>query len=138
MPFDEISVLLGKDREGEVLDPREALIYVNGELLADRFPYGLRGLTTSELPPARHFFGDADEHMKVGDRVALLVCPLCGDLGCGAVLCRITVTDAVVTWSGFVYGTNYEPSEDRTFDLILRFDRPAYEEAFARAARAAS
>jgi hypothetical protein len=35
------------------------LIYVNGELLADRFPYDLRGLTTSELPPARHFFGDA-------------------------------------------------------------------------------
>src|SRR5262245_21851009 len=42
---------------------------------------------------------------KAGDmasgRVALYVCPLCGDLGCGAVSVRITRENTDIVWSEF-------------------------------------
>jgi len=42
------------------------------------------------------------------DRVALYICPECGDLGCGAVTAKISVHDDVVTWSDFGYENTYE------------------------------
>lgn len=40
---------------------------------------------------------------QAGERVELLVCAVCGDVGCGAVTARVTVTPSVVTWSEFLW-----------------------------------
>src|SRR3954466_14242369 len=42
-----------------------------------------------------------------GAGVDMLVCTVCGDRDCGAVLGDVTVTDDVVTWSNWRW-TNYE------------------------------
>lgn len=38
------------------------------------------------------------------NRVALLVCGVCGDLGCGAVTARLNVSQDQVSWSEFLWG----------------------------------
>jgi hypothetical protein len=43
------------------------------------------------------------------DRRSLLVCPECGDIGCGAVSIVLQVSDKTVLWQGFGYQNNYEP-----------------------------
>ena len=49
---------------------------------------------------------------KAGDmasgRVALYVCPLCGDLGCGAVSVRITRENTDIVWSEFEWESDCE------------------------------
>ncbi len=49
-------------------------------------------------------------------RVALFVCPECGDLGCGAVSARIRRDGQSILWEEFGWQTNYEeewhPIED--------------------------
>ena len=35
----------------------------------------------------------------IGDRVALYVCPVCGDLDCGAVTVRVHQQDELVLWT---------------------------------------
>jgi len=42
------------------------------------------------------------------DRVALYICPECGDLGCGAITAKISVDYDVVNWSDFGYENTYE------------------------------
>ena len=41
-------------------------------------------------------------------RVALFVCPECGDLGCGAVSVRIRRVGRAIVWEEFGWQTNYE------------------------------
>jgi hypothetical protein len=66
------------------------------------------------------------------NRVALFVCPECGDLGCGAVTTAIDRQDAVVTWSDFRWEVNwFDPhdpdSSTHKFDVgPFCFDYPAY------------
>jgi hypothetical protein len=86
----------------------------------------LRGLAESESPPA---------HV-----VPLLVCRVCGDLGCGAWLARIDVDEDVVRWTGFRWtdwseGTDADSGTRPATDLdVLTFDRHEYEAALADAA----
>lgn len=42
-------------------------------------------------------------------RVALYVCPECGDLGCGGISARVTRDGPRITWSVFGSENNYEP-----------------------------
>lgn len=135
---DKLNVRLRLVRRARaIVDPVEVQVQVNDEPLLDRFPYKLRGLTSAELPPSRHFFGDAAERLSVEGRVALLVCPLCGDLGCGAVMARITVANDEIRWSDFIHGVNWVPSEDTPFEYTFVFERAAYELSLAEAAQAA-
>lgn len=41
-------------------------------------------------------------------REPIMVCPECGDLGCGAVTAEITAEGGVVTWRNFGWETNYD------------------------------
>jgi hypothetical protein len=43
------------------------------------------------------------------DRRSLLVCPECGDIGCGAVSIIIDVSDSSMLWRDFGYQNTYEP-----------------------------
>lgn len=46
------------------------------------------------------------------DRVALYVCPECGDLACGAITALVSRSDGIVRWSDFAY-ENGDDSETR-------------------------
>ncbi|MBW7968820.1 hypothetical protein [Bradyrhizobium sp. BR 10289] len=43
-----------------------------------------------------------------GHRVALFVCPECGDLACGAITARVSHEEARVQWSDFAYENGHD------------------------------
>jgi hypothetical protein len=47
------------------------------------------------------------------DRVALFVCPECGDLACGAITALVSRNDHRVQWSDFAYDYGYEAASKR-------------------------
>jgi hypothetical protein len=65
------------------------------------------------------------------NRVALLVCGVCGDLGCGAVTARLTLSKDQVSWSEFLWdgGEGDATSIDvaREGDGRIVFNRADYE-----------
>jgi hypothetical protein len=69
----------------------------------------------------------ATEGLSEG-RVMLLVCPQCGDLGCGAITARIDLDEDYVSWADFLYENTYsEPLPVPPLPGSIRFDRAAYE-----------
>ena len=81
--------------------------------------------------PSRHLLDKPIPDLSVDGRTAVLVCPECGDLGCGSVLVRVTIEPDRVIWSDFLLGVNYYADEPGDLDRTLRgrfeFDREAYE-----------
>src|SRR4051794_13003708 len=68
------------------------------------------------------------------DRAELLVCEACGDLGCGGVTARLSMTSSTVTWSDLLR----EQAADEGWPLeglpaSVAFARDEYEAAFADA-----
>ncbi|MER6667636.1 hypothetical protein ABT256_24030 [Amycolatopsis japonica] len=63
------------------------------------------------------------------DGVALLMCPLCAELGCGAYSVEVVFGDDVVEWRAFGWQTDYEPFDDpEEYQFTgARFERKAYE-----------
>jgi hypothetical protein len=121
-------------------DPREVTISINGrrlDELVDSRAYDLVGIGPSELPPKGHLLGRPSDDLAIDGRSALFICPECGDLGCGAVLARITVREDVVVWDDFIHGNTWDP-EDTRFSLEFTFDRVAYERTLWSAARDAA
>ena len=61
-------------------------------------------------------------------RHALYNCPLCGDLGCGAMSALIARDGAHIVWRDFAWQTNYEPEPAQTYPDIgpFTFDADAY------------
>ncbi|WP_143278627.1 hypothetical protein [Bradyrhizobium sp. Y36] len=89
---------------------REIARRVNGETAA---------LLTSDVPTGGH-------------RVALFVCPECGDVACGAITARVSRTDGGVQWSDFAYENGFDPAS--TLDLgPFQFDWAAYLNEMGRA-----
>jgi hypothetical protein len=43
-------------------------------------------------------------------RQMLLVCPECGDLGCGAITAEVSLSDGLFVWSQFGFENNYDPN----------------------------
>jgi hypothetical protein len=74
-----------------------------------------------------------------GSRVALLICPECGDLGCGAVTCRIERQGAQITWSAFGWEDNWsdEPVRTSRYGHLgpFTFEFSAYEKALRESVR---
>ncbi|MEV7553985.1 hypothetical protein AB0N89_30580 [Amycolatopsis sp. NPDC089917] len=68
--------------------------------------------------------GDFDD-----GRVALLFCPMCGDLGCGGYSVEVVLGDDVVEWRAYGWQYDYEPfdSAQEFAFAVARFDRKAYE-----------
>lgn len=61
-------------------------------------------------------------------RISFYVCPLCGDIGCGAITGVIEVTDTRVIWKDFGYETDYEAPELTEYTHVgpFVFDKKAY------------
>ena len=69
-----------------------------------------------------------------GNRISVFVCGECGDLGCGAITVRLTVTDDQVIWSDWAYQNNYdEEIQEAGLDDLqpLVFDRRQYQAVLA-------
>jgi hypothetical protein len=72
------------------------------------------------------------------NRVAIFVCPECGDLGCGAVTVAVQRDVSAITWSDFRWEVNYysdHPNEfTQYFELgPFRFEPGQYREVLNRA-----
>ncbi len=62
-------------------------------------------------------------------RVAILLCPVCGDIGCGAVSARISAGDSTVIWEDFGWQDGYtdEPPQPWLFEpQQFTFNKTAY------------
>ncbi|MGI9424238.1 MAG: hypothetical protein ACR2PA_13685 [Hyphomicrobiaceae bacterium] len=74
---------------------------------------------------------------KAGDtplgRVALYICPVCGDPGCGVVSVKITRDDVSFTWNDFGWEPDYIDEEQafRPYEKLgpFRFDAQEYRHA---------
>lgn len=77
----------------------------------------------------RRLLGEVASDFENG-RVALLVCMVCGDLGCRALSASLTATEECVEWRDLGWQVDYEPFDgteaDFTPPLTFRFDRSAY------------
>lgn len=68
-----------------------------------------------------------------GEPVDMLVCPVCADRDCGAVLADVTVADDEVVWSNWRW-TDYDPAGGMNLPLpTMRFLRGPYERLLASA-----
>jgi hypothetical protein len=65
------------------------------------------------------------------NRVALYICPECGDLGCGALTAAVTFEPGAVVWSDLAWENGLDETDSRTsYDIgPFRFDRIQYERA---------
>lgn len=67
-------------------------------------------------------------------RVALLVCPVDGDLGCGQLTAALDLTPEAVTWSDFLWEDGiFDPRPVEQLEEPLTFHRAQYEAALADA-----
>ncbi|HEX8081799.1 MAG TPA: hypothetical protein VF557_16425 [Jatrophihabitans sp.] len=82
------------------------------------------------------FLGRRADEFPAPGRVALLVCPHDGDLGCGQLTAALTFGAAEVTWSDFRWEDDrFDPRPEEHLDQALTFSRAQYESAFADAYR---
>jgi hypothetical protein len=56
---------------------------------------------------AKIFTGELPAELP-DNRIGLFVCPLCGDLGCGAITFQLTSHGDSVTWSRFAYENSWD------------------------------
>lgn len=78
--------------------------------------------------------GTADDVSRFADgRVPLLVCPVCADLGCGAVSARLVIGEGVVEWRDLGWQVSGDRADEGVEDVPftppvhLVFARDAYE-----------
>jgi hypothetical protein len=100
---------------GTSQDERNYLDFViDGQSLAERTRYDLVSILCKEWVPdereksVRRLLREEAADFP-DDRRSLLVCPKCGDIGCGAVSIIIEVSENSVRWRDFGYQNNYEP-----------------------------
>lgn len=77
------------------------------------------------------FLGRRESEDLVSERVALLVCAMDGDLGCGQLTAALEVGDAEVSWSDFLWEDgNFDPRPVEHLHQPVVFDRARYETTF--------
>ncbi len=87
---------------------------IDGQSLAERTRYDLVSVLCKEWvsqereKSVRRLLGEEPADFP-DNRRSLLVCPLCGDIGCGAVSIILHLSDQTVVWQDFGYQNNYEP-----------------------------
>ncbi len=72
------------------------------------------------------------------NRVAIFVCPECGDLGCGAVTVGVTREEEMVTWNDFRWEVNWfadRPDESTVYYEVgpFRFGYDTYVKVLSQA-----
>ena len=74
---------------------------------------------------AERLLGTAPPVLPSG-RCELLICPECGDLGCGCVSCAVARDGDFVVWSQLGWETDYDPAGVSLFPMgEFRFAAPA-------------
>lgn len=100
-----------------------SLCTLAGHDLVPPFGWASREL---QLATAACLAGRASTPELEGGRAALLVCPECADLGCGALSARIDVRTDLIVWSELGFQTHYDRSA-RLVDIgPFRFERTVY------------
>ncbi len=80
------------------------------------------------------FLGRRPSEDLAPERVALLVCAVDGDLGCGQLTAALEVGDAEVSWSDFLWEDGRaDPRPVEHLHQPVVFDRARYEATFAGA-----
>jgi hypothetical protein len=136
------AVITGTLDDGNVIRHPESHcldFVINGELLTETAANGGLGdlvtplnrpwLTTvpSEID---QLLGHRPHPDLASGRIAVLVCAVCGDLGCGAVTAALTVRDDTVIWSEWALENGRDQADP--IDALgpsAVFDRPLYEAA---------
>lgn len=117
-------------------------LVVDGQSLLDLVK-GSGNLVTELNRPWAHGVPDAvavlrgqQQHADLGPgRIALLVCIIDGDIGCGAVTAALQLSADTVTWSEVRWENGYEePSATTGLPESFTFDRRQYEEVLDQAA----
>lgn len=75
----------------------------------------------------------SDVAINGAHRVALFVCPECGDLACGAITVLVSRNDLSVKWSDFAYDNGYEPASGLDQVGPFEFEWDAYLAEIKRA-----
>jgi hypothetical protein len=113
-------------RLGEVIRDRDGGATVLSDLVSVLVPAWPDGFLVRQ---AWRLMGQAPAELADG-RLALYVCPECGDLGCGAVTVTVHWTGSEVVWADPGWQTDYEPEVDvEGFEGLgpFRFDRRQYD-----------
>jgi hypothetical protein len=90
---------------------------VDGQSLSERTRYDLVSVLCKEWVPeerersVRRLLGEEAADFP-DNRRSILVCPECGDIGCGAVSVIVAFSDETAVWRDFGYQNNYEPKID--------------------------
>ncbi|WP_061232107.1 hypothetical protein [Leptospira noguchii] len=66
-------------------------------------------------------------------RSLIYICPECGDIGCGAYTCKITLDSSKYIWSNFAYENGYEEPYLITNIESIFFDKIEYEKIIQKA-----
>ena len=123
-------------------------IEIDGKRLAHHF-VGRLGAHPSHLSPlgwstapakvrasvVAELLGDQAFKLESG-RVAVLVCEMCGDVGCGAFAVRILREGERVQWTDWAYENGYEPPRPLVWPTMpgdFLFDRQSYEAVLRKA-----
>lgn len=90
---------------------------------------GLSPFNENMIPPIGEYLG-LEPGQGFDGRVSLVVCEICGDIGCGAITFKLLLEGDYVTWKDFG-GEDWKLGEDE-IDLDTRvgpycFERRAYE-----------
>lgn len=87
------------------------------------------GDTGHQRAAAERLQGVAEGDLPSG-RVAVFICPECGDLGCGSVGVRIEEQDGLFEWSDFAYENDYNPDDTHVYEIgPFAFAAQSYLEA---------
>ncbi|GAA3666335.1 hypothetical protein GCM10023081_01470 [Arthrobacter ginkgonis] len=108
--------------------------------VADRItPLANRWLREPVLESAAALLGQRETNAPLGPgQIELAVCSQCGDLGCGAIIARITVTGTEVAWEDVRWTLDRENEFDelpdpeplaQAFPERIVFDKKQYEAA---------
>ena len=78
----------------------------------------------------RRLLGEVDPDLPSG-HVSLFICPLCGDLGCGAIGVKILKQRNFVIWSQFAFENDYDPESYEAISQVgpFEFDYGQYKSA---------
>jgi hypothetical protein len=120
-------------------------IEVDGKPLAHHFAGRLRahpsqisilgGTAEYRAEVVAHYLVEKPSELESG-RVPVLVCEMCGDVGCGAFAVHVNLEGGFVRWTDWAYENGYEPARELTWpkqpgDLV--FDRDIYESEIRKA-----
>lgn len=118
-----------RQRQSHYLD-----FHVDGRPLRDWFDHTHDVITTLNRPWLNtlddgigELTGRQPDPCLPTGRIALLRCAGCGDVGCGAITARLTITPQTVTWSDFAWENDDDgETAPQRSGLVFVFDHDAY------------